>query len=271
MHRLIATSLLVAVGALTGCASGYRQFYTPVNGATPEAIANGRASPPPTTPIVEKSGPPSDSKAFADTYRKRGYEVIGTSFFNSGRSQRDDEAIEQAKAVGADLVVIFSPKYTGSTTSSVPLTLPTSTTSYSSGTATAFGPGGTVTAFGSGTTTTYGTSTTYIPVTTHRSDYGAVYFVKQRARLGVRYRNLTDSERQDLQTNQAVAIELVVDDTPAFYADILPGDIVVPVGGINVRGQAGLSALLGARSGQKATFSIIRKGNRIEKVIQLGT
>src|SRR5690242_11140832 len=56
--------------------------------------------------------------------------------------------------VGADLVVILNPRCTGSTTSSVPITTPSTSTSYSTGTATAFKPGGPATVFGSGMTTT---------------------------------------------------------------------------------------------------------------------
>lgn len=269
-RRLLGLSTVVASTILVGCASGYHKFYQPANGATPEAIARLRAAPAPANPIVERAAPPSDSKALADSFRKRGYELIGTSFFNSGRAENENAAVQKGKEVGADLVLILNPKYTGSTTSSVPLTLPTSTTSYSSGTATAYGAGGSVTAYGSGTTTTYGSQTTYIPVTTHRSDYGAVFFVKQRMKLGVKYRELTDSERQELQTNQAVAIDLVVDNTPAFYADILPGDIILAVDGVNVAGRSGLSSALDARSGQKITLTIVRRGQRIEKTLQLG-
>jgi len=111
-------------------------------------------------------------------------------------------------------------------TSTATVTTPTTTTSYSTGTATAYGSRGPVTAYGSGTTTTYGSTTNYVPITVQRVDYGAVYFVKQRFGLGVFIRDLNDSERQDLQTNRGVAVRLVVDDTPAYNADILVGDVI---------------------------------------------
>ena len=167
--------LLSSVVLLSGCASGYQEFYKPRPGSSPEAIAAMRAAPPPPMPVVERSKP-IDSTTVVDAYAKRGYVVIGTSFFNSGRTEAEEPALLQGKLIEADLVLILNPRYTGSVTTSIPITTPTSTTSYSSGSATAFGPGGPVTAYGSGTTTTRGTTTNYMPVTVNRSDYGAVYF-----------------------------------------------------------------------------------------------
>ena len=115
-----------------------------------------------------------------DAYAKRGYVQIGNAMFNSGRDEPETAAVHQGQKVGADLVLILNPKYTGSVTSSVPITTPTTNLSYTSGTATAYGSGGTVTAYGNSTTTTYGTTTNYVPITVNRSDYGAVFFVKQR-------------------------------------------------------------------------------------------
>jgi len=169
----VAIALLVL--SLTGCAvNGYSKFYQQVPDATPEAIAQIRAAPPPETPLVMYAAKPPDPKPFM----QQGYAVIGYSSFNSGHNEPDSEAVAQAKKIGADLVVIVDPNYTGSVTSQIPLTLPTTTTSQTNGSATAYGSGGSVTAYGNSTTTTYGSRTTYIPMTVNRYDYGAVYFVK---------------------------------------------------------------------------------------------
>jgi hypothetical protein len=177
--RLAASALLlIGVAILAGCASGYKDFYRPNQGIDPRLVAGRRPATAP--PLVERAQPGNDGE-LVDAYSRRGYILIGTSFFNSGRRETDASAVQQARSVGADLVVILDPRYTGSQTSSIPLTLPTATTTYVTGSATVYGPRGPVTAYGSGTATTYGTTTTYIPVTIHRSDYGALYFVKQRS------------------------------------------------------------------------------------------
>ncbi|MEQ1802155.1 MAG: PDZ domain-containing protein [Gammaproteobacteria bacterium] len=152
----------------------------------------------------------------------------------------------------------------------MPLTLPTTTTSTTTGSATAYGGGAPpVSVYGNATTTTYGTKTTYIPVTVNRSDYAAVYLVKRRYAFGANFRDLNDEERQELETNQGVVIVAVVDDTPAFRADVLPGDIVSAVNGIRVPNADGMSRALEASKGKETTFSLIRRGRQLDKSITL--
>jgi membrane-associated protease RseP (regulator of RpoE activity) len=167
-------------------------------------------------------------------------------------------------------VVILNPRYTGSVTSSVPITTPTTSTSYSTGTATAYGAGGPVTAYGSGTITTYGTITNYVPVTINGSDYGALYFVQQRFSLGIFFRDLNDGERQELQTNKGVVVRLVVDGSPAFDADVLVGDVLTAIDGVAISGVRACNQLLSERQGKLVSLSIVRRGQRIEKAVQLG-
>ncbi len=262
--------LLASALFLAGCASGYSQFYRPAPGMSAEGVAAMRAAPPTGQPIIERAAPPGQAgDAVLDAYVKRGYVLIGSSQFNSGMAEPDEAAIEQGRKIGADLVLILDPRYTGSTTSAVPLTLPTTTTAHSTGTATAYGPRGVVNAYGSGTTTIYGTSTTMIPITVHRSDYAAGYFVKRKWGFGAVWRELSDQERQELQSNKGIAVRLVVNDSPAFHADILPGDIILAVDGEPVLGRESISGLVSGRAGQRVMVSLLRRGSRIEKAVQL--
>ncbi|TVT78231.1 MAG: PDZ domain-containing protein [Denitromonas halophila] len=270
MIRLRLSALVLSLVALTlaGCASGYKEFYKAAPGATPEAVAALRASPPPAMPIVERAQPGNPTEVL-DAYAKRGYAMIGNSMFNSGRPESEDSAVRQAQEVGADLVLILDPKHTGSVTTSVPITTPTTTTSYSTGRATAYGPQGTVNAYGSGTTTTYGTTTNYVPMTIHRSNYGAVFFVKQRIGLGALSRDLNDDERQEMQTNKGAVIRLVVDGSPAFNSDLLVGDMVTAIDGVAVANAQAFVDLLRQRRGKLVSLSLLRRSQSIEKSIQL--
>ena len=184
-------------------------------------------------------------------------------------AQRPARARSVLDGSGADLVLILNPNYTGSVTSAVPITIPTTSTTYSNATATAYGRGGSATAYGSGTSTTYGSTTNYIPLTTHRSDYGAVYFVKQRFALGAFFRDLNDGERQELQTNRGAVIRLIVDGTPAFNADLLVGDILVSIDGMPVPNTQGVGQLLTERNGRAVSLVVLRRGQKIEKTVQL--
>ena len=264
-------SLLGAVALvviLSGCASGYQSFYRPAKGATPEAIAKERAAPAPAVPLVERSAP-AEPDAVLTAYAKRGYVLIGHSMFNSGRRESEAAAVKQGQKVGADLVLIFNPQYTGSVTTHVPLTTPTTSTSHTTGSATAFGPGGPVTAYGNATTTTYGSKTTYIPRTVDRSDYGAVYFVKQKFAFGAFTRDLNDTERRALETNQGAVVLTVVDGTPAFMADILPGDVVRTINGEPIYNSGRLTEVIAGLKGQNVRIALLRNGQPIQKQVQL--
>jgi membrane-associated protease RseP (regulator of RpoE activity) len=268
-YRPIRNALIALLPLLfVGCVSGYKSFYTPATGVSPEIIAARRVSPPPAIPIVERFAPAAPDTILA-AYAKRGYVMIGSSMFNSGRNEPETSALKQGQDVGADLVLVLNPKYTGSITSVVPITVPSTTTSNTSGSATAYGSGGSVTAYGNATTTTYGTNTTYIPMTVNRSDYGAVYFVKQRFSFGAFLRDLNDTERQELQTNQGVVVLNIADDSPAFKADILPGDVVAAIDGITVPNKAGLAQIMDDLKGKQVTVAIVRRGLRIDKSVKL--
>jgi hypothetical protein len=262
------TYSLAIVMSVAGCANGYRDFYKPAAGADPSQIAAMRLTPPPENPLVERIGH-FDQTLFADAYMKRGYAIIGSSFFNSGRNEQDASAMQIGKEIKADLVVIVNPKYTGSVTTSMPIVTPTSSTTYSSGTATAYGSGGYATAYGTGTSTTYGSVTNYVPVTVNRMDYGAVYFVKPKIALGVLTRDLTDDERQTYQTNKGAVVRLVTDGTPAFYADVLVGDRILEIDGNQVANAQMYSQLIKERRGKSINLKIQRKDQIIEKQIQL--
>jgi PDZ domain len=266
--RLLSVALLSALAVLTGCASGYKQFYQPANDIDPQKISELRVAPPPSQPIIERAHPGNPDEVLK-AYAKRGYIMIGSSMFNSGRSESEDAAVRQGQEVHADLVLILNPNYTGSVTSSIPITTPTTSTTYSNATATAYGRGGPVTAYGSGTSTTYGTATNYIPMTVNRVDYGAVYFIKRKFTFGAFYRDLNDAERQELQTNRGSVARLIVDGTPAFNADILIGDVFITLDGVAIANSQALSELLGEKKGKTITLSILRRGQSLDKTLQL--
>jgi S1-C subfamily serine protease len=96
-----------------------------------------------------------------------------------------------------------------------------------------------------------------------------VFFVKQRFEFGAFIRDLNDAERQELQTNRGAAIRLVIDESPAFNADILVGDIVTLINDIPITNAQHLATLLQERKGQPVSLSLIRRGQRIEKSVQL--
>ena len=128
--------------------------------------------------------------------------------------------------------VVVSTSLQSSQTTSVPLTLPNTTTSTTNGTVSANGSGGYATGSYNGTTTTYGTQTTYIPITVNRFEKSAIFFMEApKHGAGIRMRDVNDKEVAALETRRALVVMFVRDGSPAYNADMLPGDIVLQVNG----------------------------------------
>lgn len=258
---------IVLCSLLTACASGYSTFYQP--NADAVDIMSRRAAPAPASPIVEHAAP-ADPEKVLEAYARRAYQLVGVSSFNSGMRETDAAAIAQAKKVGADLVLILNPQYTNTIQTTVPITTPTTTTSYTTGSATAYAYGGApVTAYGNATTTTYGSKTSYVPMSTNRYDFTAVYFVRTKMRLGAFVRNLSDAERQTMGTNHGVVVTLVSDATPAFDSDLLAGDVLLTINGQRVSSQDAYGALLNQYAGQRVELTLSRNGTSVTKTIKL--
>jgi C-terminal processing protease CtpA/Prc len=201
----------------------------------------------------------------------KGYYPIGNSSFNAASNNVTESQLrDQAEKVNAQ-VVLISSHYTHTVTGAMPLVLPNTSTSYTTGTATAYGAGGTVNAYGNSTTTTYGTQTTMMPYSVARSDFGAVFFVKIHTRVGIILAPIDDATRKRLGTNSGLLVRLIVDGSPAFNADIFPGDILMAVGTDNVQSPEQYQELLNKYEGQTVTFHLDRDGQAIEKTFRIGS
>lgn len=195
----------------------------------------------------------------------KGYLPIGQSSFN-GELQGKEEVIAQARRVGA-VVVLVKSKYTNTQTNTTPLFLPNNSTTYNSGSV--YGYGGS--ASYSGSSTTYGTTVVPLRSQQRRYDQAAVYFVKSTKKLkyGIHLADLTPEIRSSIQRNTGALVDIVMQDSPAFYANLLAGDILIRIDGNEVRNarQAGKllqdsdplngeSKLTILRNGQKKVISV---------------
>jgi len=249
--------LIATVALLAGCANGFQQYYKPVEDARTmadvELLADGA------TPTIRRT---DDMRRDVGIVRSQGYEAIGQSAFN-GRIQSEEQLITQAKSVRATLVLL-SASFTGTQNISTPLFLPTSQTTYSTGRVNgAYGSAGY-----SGSSTTYGTAV--VPITTQQQKYdqNAVFFVKstKKLRVGVQFDHLTPELRSRYERNTGVVVAVVVEGTPAFAANLLPGDVVIELNGtpvVDARLFAEQMAALSAKEGV-LTFKILRNsGERL--------
>lgn len=254
--RFVTTMLLTI--CLTGCAtSGYQQFYKsygdPKTLPDVQLLAQGE------NPTIYSS---DDLNRDVKILISKGFQPVGHSAFN-GALEDEEQVAAQAVRVGARVVLVKSA-YTNTQTNTVPLFLPNNSTTYGSGTV--YSGGGTASYYGS--STTYGT--TVVPITSQqrRFDQNAVYFVKinKTYKFGVQLADLTPEQRAAIQRNTGAVIDIVMENSPAFVANVLPGDILIRVNGSDVRNAEHASQLMSAApdTGDNQ-LSVLRNGE--EKTI----
>ncbi|MDN3223891.1 PDZ domain-containing protein [Pseudomonas nunensis] len=270
MTRPLVKTLLLAcayflVSGCTNTVNPYNSYYSSAVGLTPEYIAKTRMSPPPETPLVDHGNYEDLLEKNLTKWARQGYGIIGTAAFNSGSTVPDKLAIDQGKTVKADLVVIQNPKYVGSFATSAAVIKPTVSTSV--GSTSIVGANGLNRAVASGSSSTYSTTTDYVPVTQHRADYSAFYLVRNTTTFGVRTIDLDEKERHERQSNYGVKATMIIDDSPAYKADLLSGDILEELDGQKISNSNALSNLIAERKGKTVVLTFSRDGKTSQKTI----
>ncbi len=249
-----------------GCArpNPYSNFYH-ATGALPTVWSQGdfETAKGPAQIYKYSSNITQDNQAMFEN----GYIEIGYSSFNGSASSYSESDIrKQSSLIGASIVLVKS-SYTNTRTGSIPYTVQNPGQmiySNSTGTANAYGSGGWATGTYSGTTTTYvpgGTSTYSIPYSVDRYDFGATYWIrKTRIHFGAYYSDLPNQLRTSLQRNQGVLITLIIKRTPAWDANLLPGDVIIRLNGRDVADARDFTNLITGYAGQSITLDIIRSG-----------
>jgi C-terminal processing protease CtpA/Prc len=204
------------------------------------------------------------------TMLEKGYALIGFSSFYAPSGQ-ERKALAQAEHVHAAMVLVYS-NYKDTLSGTMPITTPTTQTSYTNASASAYGNGGFANAYGSATTTTYGSETTYVPYNVSRSNYFATYWVKANLahiKLGCIVKDLDDEQRRSISSNKGVLVSAVIWGTPAFQSDILKGDIIRKIGGDEVFGVASFQEITLKHAGQSVDVEFVRDSKPQTKTIQL--
>src|ERR1039458_3347059 len=255
--------VLVAGACMGACTSGFEKFYTPDPNAQ-AVLSSSAVLPAPKTPKLFLHS--NDVQADAKRLREEGYVYIGgSSFYGPANRSNQGQAIEQAKKVGA-AVVLFKSEYMDTHSGVVPYTVanpPTVSTANTSGTINAYGSGGFASGNynSTGTITTPGGYSTYaIPYSVNRNTFFASYWAKQdvtKLHLGVQCVPLNDELRRKLERNTGVLIAIVLRGTPAFNANVLEGDVILKLNGQDVIDVPSFNANLAQLAGKPVTLDML--------------
>jgi hypothetical protein len=246
---------------LAGCAENpHAEFYTNRLGS------EGYAAFPTLIPhhgepeIRRGNDPQKDSLAM----REDGYEMVGFSVFE-GPSSSNEMASIQARKVNAAVALIYS-KYNRTQTGAMPLTQPNMTTAQTNGSVTGYGGP----MFFNSATTVNGTTTTMIPYSVDRYEQASTYWVKAKSGgLCIFPEDLTLEQRQQVGTNNAIAIAAVRKGSAAYRADIMTGDILLTAAGQPISIADDLDPILKEHLNKPLNLEIWRNGQVLKKQVTI--
>lgn len=211
-----------------------------------------------------------DIQGDLQTYLERGYAPIGTSNFSArSGSQNIQNLRNHAKTVGAKAVLINRSNL-GSSTITLPFTTPTTTTSQSrSNYNISNNYGGYASVNGNTTTTTYGSQTQYVPVQVSFTQYSAIYLAKFKSRTGIYPVELNNQDKAKIDQNTGFKVGVVVNESPAYYANILPNDIITKINGIDIAGIKGFIEVTNIAPSGLMNIDLIRDSRKLRKQISI--
>lgn len=230
--RTLKICAVLAIAALSIAASDMDKFYHTVPHNSADVPTN-----------VDTISHPSSGNAKEDvvSMETAGFELIGYSEFN-GRDAGQKNVAKEAKRVGAS-DVIYIEHYTDTQSAG---------------------------AIGSTSFSRWGALSFVTPMTVRRYDQLALYFRKApREGIGIHPRLLTDEEKVRIGSNKGLVVLSVTNGSPAFMADVLPGDILIQLNGHAVWDAESAKAALESAKGKTTDLQIIRGGQQITKQVTI--
>jgi competence protein ComGC len=187
-------------------------------------------------------------------FTAQGYEMLGGSEF-VGEKDTEKNLIEQAKKVGATLVIAMDvSKGIQTNTWNFPQIATTSYYgSYDSGSA----------------YTTYNVPMTY---SYERVEQYVYFLVKnpKKFKFGLSIGNLTEKVKREAERNTGALVMVVFNDSPAFYSNVIRGDVIIKIDGIDIKSAADSAKVMeevDTKSGS-SVLTVIRKGKIKEVVVK---
>lgn len=257
MNKSLFLMLLGLLVFLSGCQSGFKSSYDGLSAQDILSLPNAQPCDNPTL----KPLPYKPVATIINDLYEDGYSVIGTSFFTGGPGEGPDDALKQAKELGACLVLYgkdFSHTVSGTRREDTP-TVETHQHSGSVYDGTKYIPY-------SGTTTTYGTKTKYIPYSYDWYNYVAMYAVKQKeTSLGIRFTDLPESVKKEHNTSYGGLVLAVRKGSSAYRSGILKGDVVLAINGKPMSSET----LVEQEKHLLLSLDIIRNGQALKKIVHM--
>jgi hypothetical protein len=226
-----------------GCASPVDKYFHPVTsnvGSYPKTCTA------PEIRAVRKS-----SGGLQKSLRDRWVEV-GYSSWNGEDDDIQDAIIKKSKLIDACLVLVYT-KQTGSELEEMPVDGYMGSPFY----------GGYYGAY-------YGGFDSYMPYSVPLYQYDIYFLAQMRVfHTGLYIADLDNAARKLIDSNKGVIVTLVVNNSPAYNADIIPGDIITKIGKYNLTNDESFDNAVDFYQGESATFIVNRSGKKLSKNLMI--
>lgn len=199
----------------------------------------------------------TDVRADDQGLMENNYVILGYASFSTPNLSVD-ALKEQGRKVGATVIMVTS-KYA----ETVSISIPTMTFRPQTSTSSVSGDVNAVVA-----TTKETSEAGYITYRIDRDDYLVTFWAKAKPPVfGAFFTELSLAMQLELNLNKGLLIKAVVDHSPAYEANVIPGDIVIQLNNVNVESVAQFQNLIYQNAGRTVGLRIIRKGE--EKNIEV--
>lgn len=247
---------ILLLGTLSSCVNPYRANFNSTLDRLP-LWTQSRLAPSSEKPRLVET---DDIKTENVRQFEKGYVMIGYSKFDAP-GQISDLALKEAKMVGAD-VVLVEKKFSKTLTEIASITNwpPNETTEIrEEGRSTGGKEGDKTITRRTEITTSKGPETVYVPKQVDYFDHSATYWRKMdRPIFGALVQELSDEQKERLQSNRGLSVKAVMTGSPAYQTDLLKGDIITEINGKPVSGIANFYQDLSTFAGKKITLSVLR-------------
>lgn len=205
----------------------------------------------------------------ADNWRmfEKGYAMVGFAKFD-GPPADVGQAVRQARAAGAEVVVV-QEKFAKSLTETVAVTQwPSDERTEIREQSSTYGGrrGARQQTRTTEVRVTRSPETVYMPRQVDYYEHSATFWRRiENPLFGALVADLSDAQKQDLQTNRGLVVRAVMIDSPAFQADLLRGDILLRMNGEPVPSSQRFYSEIIDLAGKEVTFTLLRGKTEIDR------
>ncbi len=248
---------------ISGCATNHEKHYRPFE-KTADSIQLYREK---YTFLSESENPEiiyiSEDEVYdaSAQIRAKGFDLLGSShWLGIKQSVFEESMIAQSKKIGASKVLTYSaPKGLRQSSGTINQTKTANTSIFNSNSGY------------SSAVTTYS-----VPMTFNRTyavfDHVTLFFVRynDNPKYGIEYRPLTEKIKKRIERNTGVVVTTIMDNSPAFFSNVLRGDVIIKINGIEVRNHKEANKIINTLNDKSSNMilTIIRKERVIDIVVK---